>query len=170
MAPRIGIASQTKEVSSTIYKCDYPGCTVEYISETGRTFGDRYKENLRIPSSIYDHANTTGHSIKLDSFFIMDRDSQGITKTIKEVMFIRVKDPPLTRTLASTSYHTSGMGCYRIHWLLHLQQYPLFHTLTTVPLGPPHYKGGMDTSTGKYLPPTSTLAPKFPTIFWHQNW
>ena len=25
------------------YKCDQPGCTMEYIGETGRNFGERYK-------------------------------------------------------------------------------------------------------------------------------
>ena len=51
------------------YKCDHLGCTVEYIGRTGRTFGDRYKEHLRVPSPIHDHTNTLGHSIKLENFF-----------------------------------------------------------------------------------------------------
>ena len=75
------------------YKCDHLGCTMEYICEIGRTFRDRYKEHLRASSPIYDHANTTGHSIKLDSFSIVDRESQGIIRTIKEAIFIRVNDP-----------------------------------------------------------------------------
>ena len=25
------------------HECDYPGCTLKYISEAGRTSGDRYK-------------------------------------------------------------------------------------------------------------------------------
>ena len=29
------------------YNCDHVGCTVEYIGETGRTFGDRYKEHFK---------------------------------------------------------------------------------------------------------------------------
>ena len=62
------------------YRCDHPGCTEEYIGETGRTYGDRYKEHLRAPSPIYGHANTTGHSIQLDSFSIVDRESQGIAR------------------------------------------------------------------------------------------
>ena len=76
------------------FKCDHLGCTVEYISETGRTFGDRYKEHLRAPSPIYKHANVMGHSIKLDSSSIVDREPQGITRTKKEAMFIRVNDLP----------------------------------------------------------------------------
>ena len=81
------------------YKCEHSGCTMEYTEETGRTFGDRYKEHLRVPSPIYDHANTMDYSIKLDNFSIVDRESQGVTNTIKEAMFIRVNDPPLKRNL-----------------------------------------------------------------------
>ena len=56
------------------YKCDHPEYTVEYIVKTGRTFMERYKEYLRAPFPIYDHAYTTGHSIQLNSFSIMDRE------------------------------------------------------------------------------------------------
>ena len=75
------------------YMCDHLGCTIEFISETGRNFGDRYREHLRAPSPIYYHVQTTGHTIKLDSFSIVDRESQGITRTIKEAMYIRFNDP-----------------------------------------------------------------------------
>ena len=71
------------------FKCDHPGCTVEYIGETGRTLVDRYKEHLRVPSPIHDHSNTqAGHLNQLDDFSIMDRDSQGVTRIIKEAMLI----------------------------------------------------------------------------------
>ena len=79
------------------YKGDHPGYTVDYISKTGRTFGDEYKEHLRDHSPIHDHTNTTGHPIKLDNFSIMDMESQCVTRTLKEVMFIRVNDPSLHR-------------------------------------------------------------------------
>ena len=81
------------------YKCEHLICTVEYIWEAGRAFRERYKEYLKAPSPTYDHANTMGHSIKLDNFSIMDRESQGVPKTIKEDMFIIVNDPPLSRNL-----------------------------------------------------------------------
>ena len=70
------------------YKCDHPGCTMEYIGKMGRRLGDRYKEHLRGPSPIFDHSQTTGHSIKLENFSTVDRESQGITRTIKEVIYI----------------------------------------------------------------------------------
>ena len=81
------------------YKCDHLGCTVKYIGETGRTFENRYKEHLRAPFPIHNHTTAMGHLIKLDNFSIVDRESQGVTRTIKDATFIRVNDPSLNRKL-----------------------------------------------------------------------
>ena len=35
----------------------------EYIGESTRTFGERFKEHLKASSPIYDHCNYTGHTI-----------------------------------------------------------------------------------------------------------
>ena len=35
------------------YKCDREECDEEYIGESARTFGERYKEHLKCPSLIY---------------------------------------------------------------------------------------------------------------------
>ena len=32
------------------YRCDQPECIMEFIGDTGRNFGKRYKEHLRAPS------------------------------------------------------------------------------------------------------------------------
>ena len=69
------------------------------IYETGKTFGDRQKEHLRAHSPIHNHTSTMGHPIKLDNFFIMDKESQGVSRTIQEAMFIRVNNPSLNRNL-----------------------------------------------------------------------
>ena len=63
---------------------------MEYIEETGRSFEERLKEYLRVPSPIFKHFQTTGHNITLDNFFIVSRESQGFTRTIKEAMFIEL--------------------------------------------------------------------------------
>ena len=39
------------------YKCVDLGCDDEYIGETSRTFGERYKEHLKAPSPIHHHSN-----------------------------------------------------------------------------------------------------------------
>ena len=69
-------------------KCDHLGCRMEYIGDMGRTLQDRYKEHLRALSPYYDHTNIIGNYIQLDNFSIVDRESQGIARTIKEAMFI----------------------------------------------------------------------------------
>ena len=87
--------------SGVIYKCKCPqiNCTEEYIGESGRMFGDRYKENLKAPSPIHLHTTSTGHPVSPDCFSIMDRKSQGMVRNIKEAMYIRVNDSSLNRNL-----------------------------------------------------------------------
>ena len=64
--------------SGVIYKysCGRVDCGEEYIGESGRTFGERYREHMRSPSPIMDHHNTTGHEVSLDNFTIVGRERQ----------------------------------------------------------------------------------------------
>ena len=55
------------------YRCDHLGCIMEYIGETGSSFGNRYKKHTRSPSTIHEYPSTMGHPIKLDNFSTMDR-------------------------------------------------------------------------------------------------
>ena len=80
------------------YKCDRLECGEDHIGETARPFGDRYKEHLKAPSPIHDHSNTSGHSITLNSFSIVGREEQNLSRLIKESMFIRVNNPSLNKT------------------------------------------------------------------------
>ena len=81
------------------FKCTQVVCEEEYISERGRSFGDRLKEHLRALSTIYKHANTSGHCINVEHFFIVGREVHCITRTIKEAMLIRINGPSLNRNL-----------------------------------------------------------------------
>ena len=47
------------------FKCERLECDEEYIGETSRTFGQRYREHLKAPSPINDHNNISGHSTSL---------------------------------------------------------------------------------------------------------
>ena len=58
------------------YKCDRLECDEEYIGESARTFGERYREHLKTHSPIYDHSNITGHATTLDNFSIGEGESQ----------------------------------------------------------------------------------------------
>ena len=80
-------------------KCTQEDCEEEYIGESGRSFGDRLKEHLRTPSSIYKHGNATGHCISVGSLSTVGKEEHNINRTIKKPMFIRVNDPSLNRNL-----------------------------------------------------------------------
>ena len=56
--------------SGAIYwcQCGDLGCDDEYIGETSRTFGERYKEHLKDPSPIHHHSSHTGHPTSHNSF------------------------------------------------------------------------------------------------------
>ena len=80
--------------SGVIYKymCLQVDCPEEYIGETGRAFGDRLKEHLRVPCPILQHTSFTGHPISPDYFRVVHKEAQGTTRNIKEAMFIRDND------------------------------------------------------------------------------
>ena len=56
------------------YQCGDLGCDDEYIGETSRTFGERYKEHWKDPSPIHHHNNHTNHPIDHNNFKIIGRE------------------------------------------------------------------------------------------------
>ena len=56
------------------YHCDRVDCDEEYIGESSRTFGERFKEHLKSPSLIYDHSNISGHKVTINNFEIVGRE------------------------------------------------------------------------------------------------
>ena len=85
------------------YECDGVECDEEYIGESSRAFGERFKEHQKAPSPIYDHYNITGHKISIDNFSIVGREDQNLIRTIKEALYIRVNNPSLNRNIGK--YH-----------------------------------------------------------------
>ena len=88
-----------KEKSGVIYyyQSTTLDCGEDYIGETSRTLGERYKEHLREPSPIQAHSQLIGHQLSQDNFTIIGREDQDITRLIKESIFIRVNNPTLNR-------------------------------------------------------------------------
>ena len=81
------------------YQCGEVDCDDEYIGETSRTLGRRYKEHLKEPSPIHVHNLQTGHCTNPYLFNILGREDQGLTRLIKESIYIRVKKPTLNRNI-----------------------------------------------------------------------
>ena len=85
------------------YKCDRVECDEDYIGESSRTFGERFKEHQKAPPPIYDHYNISGHMVGIDNFSIVGREDQNLMRTIKEALYIRVNNPSLNRNIGK--YH-----------------------------------------------------------------
>ena len=81
------------------YQCGDPGCDDEYIGETSRTFGERYKEHLKAPSAIHHHSSQTGHPNNHNNFQIVGREGHNLARNIKESIYIRVNNPTLNNNI-----------------------------------------------------------------------
>ena len=74
-------------------------CDEEYIGESARNFGERFKEHLKAPSPIYDHSNISGHTVTIENFSLLGREDQNLIRTIKEALYIRANNPSLDRNV-----------------------------------------------------------------------
>ena len=80
------------------FQCGDLTCNNEYIGETSRTYGERFKEHLKDPSPIY-HSNQTGHPTNQSNFQIIGREGHSLARNIKESILIRVNNPTLNRNI-----------------------------------------------------------------------
>ena len=85
------------------YKCNRVDCDDEYIEESSRTFGERFREHLKATFPIYDHFNITGHNTTIENFSIVGREDQNLIRAIKEAIYIRVNNPSLNKNIGK--YH-----------------------------------------------------------------
>ena len=97
------------------YQCGNIAWSEEYIGETARTLGERYKEHLKQLSPIHAHIQQTGHTTTSNNFYIIGREDQGLASTIRESIHIKVNNPTLNRNI----------GKYNVN---HLWERVLFNT------------------------------------------
>ena len=81
------------------YHCGDHSCDDEYIGETSRTFGERYKEQLKAPSAIHHHSTQTGYTTNHNNFQIIGREGHSLARNIKESIYIRVNNPSLNNNI-----------------------------------------------------------------------
>ena len=82
----------------------------EYIGETSRTFGERFKEHLKDLSTIHHHSSNTGHPTDQQHFLIIGKEGHGLDRNLKESIFIRVNNPTLNKILVSLIFPTYWIG------------------------------------------------------------
>ena len=78
------------------YQCGEVIYNEEYLGQTSKTFGQRFKEDLKEPSPLHEHSTQTGHSTTPDN---LGREDHDLAKTIKESIYIRVNNPTLNRNV-----------------------------------------------------------------------
>ena len=96
------------------YQCGDLGCDDEYIGETSRTFGERYKEHLKAPSAIHHHSIQTDHPTNQNNFQIVGREGHNLARNIKESICIRVNNPSLNNNIGKFNLSHFGTGYYLI--------------------------------------------------------
>ena len=80
------------------YQCGDLGCD-EYIGETSRTFGERYKEHPKAPSAFHHHSSQTGHPTSHNNFQMIGREGHNLARNSKESIYIRVNNPTLNNNV-----------------------------------------------------------------------
>ena len=91
------------------FQCGDLACDEEYIGETSRTYGERFKEHLKEPSPIHNHSSNTGHPTTQDDFQIIGREGHGIVRTIKDSIYITVNNLTLNRNIGKLIYTIHGI-------------------------------------------------------------
>ena len=86
------------------YKCGDIACCEEYMGETSRSLGERYKEHLKRPSPIQMHIQQTGHNNTSNNFSIIERKDRDLARIIQEAMYIRVNNPTLNRNVGKYNH------------------------------------------------------------------
>ena len=78
-------------------------CDEEYIGETARTFGERFKEHLKAPPLYMTIVTSLVIPPHLTTFNIVGREEHSLSRLIKESMYIRVNNPSLNKNIGK--YH-----------------------------------------------------------------
>ena len=66
---------------------------LNYVGQYTGTFGERFKENIKAASPIYGHLLTTGHTIVIENFSIMEMEEHTPARIIKEYILTRINQP-----------------------------------------------------------------------------
>ena len=82
------------------FQCSDHSCDDEYIRETSRTFGERYKEHLKDPHSFINTVTIQATPTSHNSFQIIGREGHSLARNIKESIFLQVNSPTLNRNIS----------------------------------------------------------------------
>ena len=90
------------------YRYDKIDHDEEYIGDSSRMLGDRYRQHLNTPSSILDHQIKSGHTTTVEDFKITGREGTIWPGPSKKPYTLQWKTLPWKETLESTICHIFG--------------------------------------------------------------
>ena len=85
------------------FKCNKVDCDDEYIGESSRTFGERYKEYFKIPPQYMTITTSQVMKTALKISALWEGRIKNLIRAIKEAIYIRVNNPSLNRNIGK--YH-----------------------------------------------------------------
>ena len=83
-----------------VYHIECQDCNNDYIGETGRNMGTRFKEHTTRQgtiSDVKDHIKATGHKISIENTKIIDKEDNWHRRKIREAIHIARRSPTLNR-------------------------------------------------------------------------
>ena len=83
-----------------IYSFTCKECETEYIGETARSLGTRFKEHTdgKHPNSdIQEHITNTGHQVSINDIEIVSKENKDFQRKIREAVTIHKRQPNLNR-------------------------------------------------------------------------
>ena len=85
------------------YKCNRVDCDDEYIGESSRTFGERFREHLKAPPQYMTLLTSLVTIPPLTTSALWRREDQHLIRDIKEAIYIRVNNLSLDKNIGK--YH-----------------------------------------------------------------
>ena len=83
-----------------VYSVQCGGCDKEYVGETARSLGVRFKEHTdgNHPSSaICEHMTNTGHRVNMEEVQVLAQEDKKVPRRIREALKIHQRSPALNR-------------------------------------------------------------------------
>ena len=83
-----------------IYHIKCPDCQKDYVGETGRNLGTRFKEHTNLKgsnSAIKEHQDNTGHRCTIKNIKILGKEDHWYRRKVKESLMILRHKPSLNR-------------------------------------------------------------------------
>ena len=83
-----------------VYHIQCQDCVKDYIGETGRSLGTRFKEHTNrqgVNSAVKEHLSNTGHKCTIDNVKILSKEDNWHKRKIREAIQIARHSPSLNR-------------------------------------------------------------------------